>query len=184
MSPPADQDVLSFEDRFEDYVTATHPHCGYRGDMGLMETRTEVPWYFSWPVLIGLILTGIGFIPALILGMLRGANKKRVRDLFCPHCETAFELTRKKIRQQRQQHETASADQTRVKTQAVVLAVVAGWCGLHWLKLNQTKRFAIYLILCLTVVGLAITLPLSLIDAVRLGWMDPKVIRERYLEEG
>jgi len=58
--------------------------CGYNGMMGVVEGSDKVPWYLSWPFLIFLILTGIGFIPALVLGALRGMSTKV--QVVCPNC--------------------------------------------------------------------------------------------------
>ena len=46
--------------------------------------KKKAPWYFSWWVLIRLCCTGIGFIPAVILGIMRQASMKHTT--VCPAC--------------------------------------------------------------------------------------------------
>ena len=51
----------------------------------------RVPWYLTWWVLIPICLTGIGIVPAFLLGFLRySLTKERVR---CPNCGSQLETT-------------------------------------------------------------------------------------------
>jgi len=45
----------------------------------------HIPWYLTWWVLIPLILTGIGIIPAIALGLWRAYSEKY--SLKCPNCD-------------------------------------------------------------------------------------------------
>lgn len=57
--------------------------CGYNGLMGVEETL--VPWYVTWWVLIPIFLTGIGIIPALLLGFFRASVTENI--VRCPNCD-------------------------------------------------------------------------------------------------
>jgi DNA-directed RNA polymerase subunit RPC12/RpoP len=59
--------------------------CGYKGIMGIVPKSAKVPWYFTWYVLIPLCLTGIGIVPAIILGFFRAMSKKHL--VACPECK-------------------------------------------------------------------------------------------------
>lgn len=60
--------------------------CGYDGLMGVQ--KTIVPWYLSWWVLIPVLLTGIGIIPGIILGIWRFIAEKQ--QLVCPNCNSTL----------------------------------------------------------------------------------------------
>lgn len=56
--------------------------CGYKGMMGMV--KVTVPWYLSWWVIVPLVLTGIGLVPAVLLGVIRGNAGRALVD--CPNC--------------------------------------------------------------------------------------------------
>jgi len=56
--------------------------CGYVGQMGVI--KAKIPWYLTWWVLIPVLLTGIGFIPAFFLGLWRLVSTKHTVE--CPSC--------------------------------------------------------------------------------------------------
>jgi hypothetical protein len=57
--------------------------CGYVGLMGVQ--RSTCPWYFSWWVVIPLLLTGIGIIPAILI--LAGKASSTKDFVVCPRCK-------------------------------------------------------------------------------------------------
>lgn len=69
--------------------SVTCGECGYVGRMGVV--KRHVPWYLTWWVLIPLCCTGIGFIPATVLGAIRGLSEKYEVD--CPHCSVRLVTT-------------------------------------------------------------------------------------------
>ena len=56
--------------------------CGYVGLMGVL--KTKFPWYLTWWVLIPVLLTGIGIIPAIFLVIWRSASRRYT--VVCPSC--------------------------------------------------------------------------------------------------
>ncbi len=61
--------------------------CKYNGLMGFK--KRKIPWYLSWWVLIPICFTGIGIIPAILLGIWRTlATKERY---VCPNCLSMME---------------------------------------------------------------------------------------------
>jgi len=58
--------------------------CGYHGLMGIVKGSTRVPWYLSNTVMVLLVLTGIGLIPAVIIGLWRASETKVL--VVCPNC--------------------------------------------------------------------------------------------------
>ena len=70
-----------------------HQYYAWYADMrGLWESSGNVfRGILTWWVLIPIILTGIGIVPAFILGLLRyNLTKERVR---CPNCGRQLETT-------------------------------------------------------------------------------------------
>ena len=57
--------------------------CGYNGLMGI--EKRHIPWYLTMWVLIPIVLTGVGIIPAVILGALRASSTKHT--VRCPNCD-------------------------------------------------------------------------------------------------
>ncbi len=58
--------------------------CGYVGLMGIV--KHHVPWYYSWWILIPLLLTGVGTVVAILLGIGRAMSTRTEAD--CPNCDT------------------------------------------------------------------------------------------------
>ncbi len=69
---------------YDEHSTVLCLECGYNGLMGV--EGKHVPWYLTWWVLIPILLTGVGTIPAIALGLWRGFSvKETVR---CPNCDS------------------------------------------------------------------------------------------------
>ena len=60
--------------------------CGYDGLMGI--EKQIIPWYLTWWVIIPIILTGIGIIPAIFLGIWRAYSEKK--QVVCPNCDSTL----------------------------------------------------------------------------------------------
>lgn len=56
--------------------------CGYEGLMGVTDTR--VPWYLTFWIIVPVICTGIGIIPAICLFVWR--DFATVQEVRCPAC--------------------------------------------------------------------------------------------------
>lgn len=69
--------------KYDEFVELKCLECGYVGDMGVIQK--VVPWYFTWWVLIPVLLTGIGTIPAIGLGICRYISTKH--RVVCPSCK-------------------------------------------------------------------------------------------------
>ena len=77
-----DPKILNKLRGYDEHSSILCLECGYEGLMGVEGKR--VPWYLTWWVLIPICLTGIGIVPAFLLGFLRySLTKERVR---CPNC--------------------------------------------------------------------------------------------------
>lgn len=70
--------------RHAEHKTATCLACGYYGPMGVVKGSARTPWWFSWPVLIILCLTGVGLAVVFALVVLRELTK--AHDVICPNC--------------------------------------------------------------------------------------------------
>ncbi len=79
-----DPEILAKLREYDERSSVLCLECGYNGLMGI--EGKHVPWYLTWWVLIPILLTGVGFVPALALGIWRGVSvKKTVR---CPNCDS------------------------------------------------------------------------------------------------
>lgn len=77
---------------FQKHTNMACLECGYSGLMGV--TGTIVPWFMSWwvwiPIFALIGLTGVGFVGAIILGLIIGFVRTKVlkKKTVCPSCDT------------------------------------------------------------------------------------------------
>ncbi len=86
---PSPESIRAELRRYDKHISLICLECGYNGLMGVV--KTTVPWYFSYWVLVPLFLTGIGLLPALILGILAGLSQKCTT--VCPACKRTLHQT-------------------------------------------------------------------------------------------
>lgn len=69
--------------KYQELIQLLCLECGYEGQMGVLKKVT--PWYLTWWVLVPVFLTGIGTIPAILMGIWSSmATRHRV---VCPSCK-------------------------------------------------------------------------------------------------
>lgn len=71
--------VLKEYDKFTDLTCL---ECGYKGHMGIKKEKS--PWYLSWWILVPVLLTGIGTVPAVLLGLFKAFKTQYIVE--CPSC--------------------------------------------------------------------------------------------------
>ena len=82
-----DPRILSELSKYKKTAQISCLQCDYKGLMGFKKKR--VPWYLSLWILIPLCLTGIGIIPAILLGMWRFFATTEL--YVCPNCLSVLE---------------------------------------------------------------------------------------------
>lgn len=71
---------------YDEFIFLLCLECGYEGQMGVI--KKEIPWYLTWWVLLPILLTGIGTIPAILLGVWRGFSTRH--RVVCPSCKNTL----------------------------------------------------------------------------------------------
>jgi hypothetical protein len=82
-----DPKILSELRKYKKTAKVLCIQCGYDGLMGFKNSK--VPWYLSYWVLIPICFTGIGIIPAILLGIWREFSKRE--HYVCPNCDSILE---------------------------------------------------------------------------------------------
>lgn len=72
---------------FERHQQAFCLHCGYDGLMGV--EKRWLPWYMTWWVILPLLISSVGIVPAIALWWNRASSLKF--HLRCPHCNAGLE---------------------------------------------------------------------------------------------
>ena len=81
-----DPEILEKLRNYKKTETCFCLECGYDGLMGF--EKNIFPWYLSWWFIIILIISGIGIIPACLLGLWRAFSEKS--QVVCPNCDSTL----------------------------------------------------------------------------------------------
>ena len=80
--PPTAESIRAMLKGYDTLIMLGCLECGYNGKMGVV--GKQIPWYLTWWVLVPLICTGIGLIPAIFLGIWRYSETRHFA--VCPAC--------------------------------------------------------------------------------------------------
>ena len=89
-STPTPDQIRAELRRYDTLTTMTCLECGYSGSMGVVGViKGKAPWFLSWWVLIPLLLTGVGTIPALLAfgGRAMSIISTQRTKALCPVCK-------------------------------------------------------------------------------------------------